>query len=133
MKCDKRRTPPAAFSRVVTVRTPCPIVVVIDPTAIVIWGPSPRLITNPRPAVWLAPGPIAMAVRRPIKIVVDDCYVGAPDPSVVLRVFPTAICVQFFCAPDVIVIVLIVVIQPLRQVAFAVVNPVVPSIVRRRR
>jgi hypothetical protein len=74
-----------------------------------------------------------MAVRRPIKIVVDDCYVRTPDPSIFLCVFPVAVRIQFFRAPDVIVIVLIVVIKALRQVAFSVVNPVVPKIVRPRR
>src|SRR6266700_4300450 len=85
---------------------PRPVIVVIDPAAIVIPRPSPRFITYPGPSVWWTPGPTAVTIGRPIVVVVDDYDIWPPDPAVFVCVGPTTIGIQIFCAPDVIIIVL---------------------------
>src|SRR5678815_4717013 len=118
------------MSVVVTARTPGPIVVVVNPAAVVVRSPAPWFIANPGPAVWPKPRPASITVRRPVVVIVDDCYVRAPDPAIVVSVRPVAVSIQIFRAPNSTVIVLSVVTHPLREVTFAIVNPVVPRIVR---
>src|SRR5215204_4722065 len=87
----ERRPPPASVTVVVTPRTPGPIVVVVDPTAVVIRRPTPGFIANPSPAIGPNPRPSAISIRRPVAVVVDDCDVGPPHPAVVVNVGPVAI------------------------------------------
>src|SRR5687767_3019487 len=109
MKGDERRTPPTAMPVILTARTPGPVVVIVDPAAVVIRGPTPGLITNPGPAIRRNPDPVSVAIRRPVVIVVDNRNVWPPDPAIVIGVGPVAISVKVFGAPDVVVVILRVV------------------------
>src|SRR2546426_11584565 len=90
---------------IVAVRTPGPVVVVIDPAAIMIRRPAPRFVADPGPSVRLTPDPGAKTIRRPVVVVIDDCYVRSPDPAVVVDVSPTAVSIEIFRTPNVGVIV----------------------------
>src|SRR5439155_22401479 len=57
-KSDQRRAPPASVAIVLAAGTPGPIVVVVDPAAVVIGSPAPGLITNPGPTVRRTPSPV---------------------------------------------------------------------------
>jgi hypothetical protein len=50
----------------------------------------------------------------------------SPDPAVVVCIYPIAISVEIFGAPEVVIVVLDVITKTLGQVALAIVNPVVP-------
>lgn len=71
MESDECRPPPTAMTIVSAARTPCPIVVVINPTTIVIRRPAPRFMAHPSPTVRRHPNPTAIAIRRPIAITLD--------------------------------------------------------------
>jgi hypothetical protein len=71
---------------------------------------------------------VPVTIRRPVVVIVDDGYVGPPDPAVVVYIGPVTISVQIFGAPNVVVVILSVVAHALGQVAFAIINPVVPRI-----
>lgn len=51
VKRYQRGPPPTAMPVIPAARTPRPVVVVIDPAAIMIRSPAPRLIPNPGPAI----------------------------------------------------------------------------------
>src|SRR5919205_4551347 len=89
---DERGPPPRAPVLVaVAARRPSPVVVHVDPAAVVIRSPAPIFVRDPGPAVRVAPDPTAVAVRRPVVVVVDDGRVRAPDVAVVARVLPVAV------------------------------------------
>jgi hypothetical protein len=111
-----------------TPRTPCPVVVVIDPTAIVIRRPTPRFVADPRPAVGINPAPAAITIRGPVVIVVNYSGVRTPNPTVVLRVDPIAVRIKILGAPNVVVVILGVVAKSLCQETFALGNPEVKRI-----
>ena len=105
-KRDERRPPPTAMPVITAARTPGPIVVVIDPAAVVIRRPAPRLVANPGPAVRRNPTPAAVTIGRPVIVVVDDRRVRTPDPTIVSRVSPVAVGIKVFGAPNVLVVIL---------------------------
>jgi hypothetical protein len=113
---------------VIATRAPGPIVVVIDPAAIVVRGPTPWLITNPRPAVWRTPGPVTITIRGPVVIVVNYGRMRSPDPTVVACICPIAISIEIFGAPNIAIVVLNVIAQSLSQIMLAFFHPVVPGI-----
>jgi hypothetical protein len=53
-----------------------------------------------------------------------------PDPAVIIRVSPIAVCIQIFSSPDVLVVILNVVSETLGQVALTIVDPLVNYIER---
>jgi len=64
----ERGPPPTAVTTVSVLRRPGPVIVDIDPTAVVIRRPSPGLVSDPRPAVRRTPRPATVAIWRPISI-----------------------------------------------------------------
>src|SRR5262245_2382722 len=62
------RTPPTPITLKLTAGTPGPVTVVIDPAAVVIRRPTPRLISHPGPAVRRTPDPMAVTIWRPIAV-----------------------------------------------------------------
>jgi hypothetical protein len=128
VECYERRAPPTAVAIVITSGTPRPIVVVIDPTAVVIRSPAPWFRAHPRPAVWLDPAPSSITIRGPVVVDIDYGCVRSPNPAVVVDVSPVAICVEVFSAPHVIVVILNVIMQTFGQESLATINPVVPRI-----
>ena len=122
--------PPAVIAEVGTARTPCPVPVVIHPSAVVIWRPAPRFITHPGPTIRRTPHPVTITIRRPITVNVNRGRMRSPDPAVVGRVSPIAVCVEVFGTPNVFIIVLGVVTKTLSKVTLAVVYPFVDCVAR---
>src|SRR6185369_2703365 len=108
--------------------TPGPIVVVVNPTAVVIRRPTPGLLAHPGPTVRRNPNPAAIAIRSPIVIVVYDSDVRAPNPAVVVNVGPIAVGVEIFSAPNIAVVILNVVTKALGQVLLAFLYKSIPGI-----
>jgi hypothetical protein len=127
--CHQRRSPPTAIPVITTAWTPCPGVVVINPSAVVIRSPTPGFIANPRPAVRWTPHPIPITVRGPTVVAVDEGRMRTPDPTILIRVRPLTIRVEIFAAPDKLVVVLSVVSQTFRKKVFTIENPFVPVII----
>src|SRR5215213_884095 len=128
---DERRTPPGTPVLVaVAARCPAPAVVVIDPATIVIRSPAPRLVANPRPSIRRTPSPVAVAVRCPVVIVIDDGRARTPDPAVIIRIRPVAISVQLFRAPHFLIVVAVtpIVVELRDEDALAFIHPRVPRI-----
>lgn len=111
-----------------TVRYPRPVVVDIDPAAVVIRRPAPRFVADPRPAVRRTPRPMPIAIRSPVSVSGQHSSTWPPDPAKLVAVVPIAVGVQIFCAPDVFVVVLDVVLQTLREITLAIVYPIVDRI-----
>lgn len=65
------RRPPTASPPVITIRRPRPSSVVIDPAAVMIRRPAPRFVVHPNPAVRRNPAPLAVTIRRPVRICTD--------------------------------------------------------------
>ena len=126
----ERRSPPTMISKVSTARTPGPVAAVIYPTSVVVRRPTPRLVTDPGPAIRGTPHPVTITIRRPIRIDVDDGIMRSPDPTVVRRVRPITIRVEIFSAPDITVVILCVVTKSFREIALAIIDPLVPRIRR---
>jgi hypothetical protein len=124
----QRRTPPTAVPVVTAARTPSPVVVVVNPAAVVIGRPSPWFITHPSPPIWRTPDPIPISVGRPIVVSTDRVWVWSPNPSIIGGVHPSAVGVQIFSAPDVRVVILRVVAHPVRKISLTIFNPVVPEV-----
>jgi len=122
--------PPAVIVEEGTARTPCPVTVVIHPSAVVIWCPAPRFISHPGPTIRRTPHPVTITIRRPIAVDVNRVRLRSPDPAVVGRVSPIAVCVEIFGAPNVFIIVLGVVTKTLGQVTLAIVHPFVDCVAR---
>src|SRR6185369_3569232 len=53
-----------------------------------------------------------------------------PNPAIVICVCPVTVCVEIFCSPDVLVVILNVVAQTLREETFTLAHPVVDRIMR---
>src|SRR5690242_12774948 len=102
-KRDERGSPPTAVSIKAAARTPSPVVVVVHPTPVVIRRPTPWLIPNPCPTVRRTPLPISITIRDPIAVTGDRTRVRTPDPTVIARMYPIAVRVEVFGAPDVLV------------------------------
>src|SRR5438445_10408975 len=115
-------------------RAPGPIVVVINPAAVVIRRPTPWLLSHPGPAVWRAPRPVPVAIRRPVVVVVDYGNLRPPDPAIIVGVNPITISIQFFRAPDIGIVIpnAVIVSQASGQLCFATGYPIVPAVFRRR-
>jgi hypothetical protein len=126
----KRGSPPTVIAEVRTPRTPCPVTVVIHPSSIVIWRPSPGFITHPGPTIRRTPYPVTVSIWRPINVDVNGARVRSPDPAVVGRVSPIAVCIEILCTPNVVIIVLGVVAKALSQITLAVVYPFVNCVAR---
>jgi len=120
----ERGSPPAVIAEVGTPRTPRPVTVVIHPSSVVIWRPSPGFITHPGPTIRRTPYPVTISIWRPINVV-DGARMRSPDPAVVGRVTPIAVCIEILGAPNVFIIVLGVVAKSLSQITLAVVYPFV--------
>ena len=88
--------------------------------------PSPRAHSLPRSSRKAAPGPAAVAIRRPVVVVVDNRSMRTPDPAVVVRVGPVAIGIEIFRTPNVVIVVLNIVAKTLGQVSFATRQPSCP-------
>src|SRR6476659_1039839 len=124
----QRRSPPAAVTVVLTTRAPCPVVVVVDPTAVVIRCPAPRFLAHPGPAIRRNPGPVTITIWGPVVVAVDCGRARMPNPAVVGRVGPVAIGIQIFTTPNVTVVVLRVITQSLGQITLAFLDPVIPGV-----
>ena len=129
MEGDERWTPPAATPVIMATRAPRPVVVVIDPASVMIRSPTPRFIPNPGPTVRRTPGPATVAVWRPVVIVVDDCDVGTPNPTVLVCILPVAVSVEILCPPDVVVVILRIVAKNLRKISLTIFDPAIPGII----
>lgn len=90
---DESGTPPCSVIIIaVAARRPAPTVVVIDPATIMVRRPAPRLVADPSPSVRRTPDPVAVAIGRPVVIVVDDRHVRTPYPAVICtRINPIAV------------------------------------------
>jgi len=129
-KRDQRRTPPTAIVIKLAARTPSPVTVDINPTTVVIRRPAPWLVTNPRPAIRRTPGPLTVTIRRPIVIHADRAWERTPDPTVVVGLDPIAVSLEILAAPNILVVVLVVVLQSLREIPLAFHDPVIDFIGR---
>jgi hypothetical protein len=98
--------PPTMVPVKLATRTPSPSAVVVDPTSIVIRGPTPWFISNPGPAEWRTPRPVSVAIGCPIVIKVYDSLMWPPDPTVVFGVIPITVAVEIFSAPNIFIKVL---------------------------
>jgi hypothetical protein len=127
---DQRRTPPTAVVVELAARAPRPVTVEVNPTAVVIRRPAPRLVANPRPAIRRTPGPLPVTIRRPIAVDADRAGKRTPDPTVVVSLDPIAIGLEILAAPNVFVVILVVVLQSLREIAFAFRDPII-DLIRR--
>src|SRR5258706_7889755 len=125
---DQRGPPPTAMTVILAARTPGPIVVVVNPAAVVIRSPAPGLLAHPGPTIRRNPVPIPIPIWSPIVVTVDCAGLRMPDPAIVFGVSPIAIGIQVFATPNITIVILSVVTQPLRQVTLAFLNPVVPGI-----
>src|ERR1035438_5182194 len=61
----------------------------VEPTAVVIRRPAPRLVADPSPAIPVRPSPLTRAIRRPA-----DGLIRLPNVAIVGSVRPSAILVQ---------------------------------------
>src|SRR6185312_63905 len=124
------RSPPTRA--VIPVRTPRPIIIVVNPSSPVIRLPAPGLIANPRPPIRRDPGPMTVAIWSPVIIVVNDGDARSPNPSVIICVNPAAIGIEIFTAPNRIVVIthVVVVLEPGGEISFSLNDPVIPTVFR---
>src|SRR5215213_7177204 len=127
-KRNERGTPPAPLLVEPAARRPGPIIVVVNPTTVVIRRPAPRLITNPRPTVRRTPRPMTVAIWRPIAVGVDGARTRPPDPAVVVRVSPVAVRVEIFGAQDVFVEILHISLLKLCVILLALFYPIIDGV-----
>jgi hypothetical protein len=119
-KAHQRRTP--AIRRVIRARVPAPTVIgMMEPAAIVIRGPTPRLVANPAPAIVVEPDPAAIAVRSPA-----DGYARKPAAAVSGNVIPTAVAIEIVRSGNAAIDILIAFRLP--ELAVAALIPAVPII-----
>ena len=59
---------------------------------------------------------MAIAIRSPVREGADRCRMRPPDPTEIVRVGPIAVSVEILCAPNVLVVILDVVPESLREV-----------------
>src|SRR5437588_53434 len=72
-----------------------PVTRSIEPAAVMVRRPTPRVVAHPAPAIPIEPRPTAMPVRCPVD---TDRHRRAPHMSIRRNVDPSAIRVQFFGA-----------------------------------
>lgn len=65
---DQCRPPDTSAVSVMAVRRPVPVIVVPDPSAVMVCCPSPRFVIYPCPAVRSYPAPFTVTIRRPVRI-----------------------------------------------------------------
>ena len=68
---------------------------------------------------------MTVSIRRPVAERVDHTRVRTPDPTVFTRVAPFAVTIEIFCAPNVFVVVLVCLSEPLREITLAIADPLV--------
>jgi hypothetical protein len=124
----QRRPPPTAMPVILATRTPGPGVVVVNPASVVIRSPTPRLLAYPCPTIRRDPGPITITIGGPVNVAVDGGRSRMPDPAVISRVSPVAIDIKIFTTPNVSIVILRVITQPLCQVTLAFLHPEIPRI-----
>src|SRR6476620_4104650 len=127
---NERGSPPAMTAEVCTARTPGPVAAVIDPTSVVIWRPAPWFIPHPGPTIRRTPHPVTVTIRCPINVAVDGARMWSPDPPVIACVSPIAVRIEIFGTPNVFIIVLGVIAEPLSQITLTVVYPFVNCVDR---
>ncbi len=71
---------------------------------------------------------MTVAIRRPVAEGVDYACVWPPNPAVVVGVGPLAIRIQVFSAPNVLVEILRVVTETLREILLALTYPLVEGV-----
>lgn len=71
---------------------------------------------------------MTITIWRPVAVAADRARKRTPDVAVIVRLDPVAIGGEIFAAPNVLVVILIVVLESLREVALAVSNPIVNRI-----
>lgn len=124
----QRRPPPGRA--IIAVRTPRPIVVIVNPSTPVIRRPTPRFIADPRPSIRRYPRPMTVTIRGPVAVGIYDRDARSPDPAVIVGVNPATIRVEIFPAPNGIVVIphVIVILETSGEVAFAIDDPVIPAV-----
>ena len=127
----ERGPPPTAVTRVSVARRPGPVVINIDPTAVVIRRPSPWLVSDPRPPVRRTPGPTTVTIRCPISVAADHRCMRTPDPAVLVSLGPIAIGFELFRAPRRFIEIPDIVLVSLGQVLFATADPGIDRVARR--
>src|SRR5579862_7011129 len=84
----QRRAP--VVVRIDRSRPPAPAIACApEPAAVMVWRPAPWVIAHPGPAIPVFPNPPAITIRGPI-----GAYCGAPNRTVVGRVYPPAVGIQ---------------------------------------
>lgn len=73
---------------------------------------------------------MSVSIRRPVAKTTDRCAPWPPDPAKVVGIIPIAIGIEIFCAPNVFVEILDVVLESLRQKLLTLANPIVNRITR---
>ena len=73
---------------------------------------------------------MTISVWRPAAECVDYARVRPPHPTVFTRVAPTAIVVQIFSAPNILVDVFIRVAEPFGEITLTIANPLVNCVTR---
>jgi hypothetical protein len=71
---------------------------------------------------------LPVSIRRPIVVDADRARERTPDPTVIVGLDPIAVSLEILAAPNVFVVVLVVILQSLCKVALALPNPVIDLI-----
>jgi hypothetical protein len=69
-----------------------------------------------------------VSIRRPVVENIDRDGARSPDPAKIVSVIPVAVSIEIFCAPNVLIEILDVVFEFLRQIFLALAHPIVNSI-----
>ncbi len=118
--------PVVAIVRTASARPPAPAMSRrMEPTAVMVRSPTPRVVAHPAPAIPVDPGPTTVAVRRPI-----HHHLRTPHPAVVVDADPGAVAVQVLGAVNVVTHILIG--AGALQILVAPRIPVVPIVGARR-
>jgi hypothetical protein len=72
---------------------------------------------------------MAITIRCPIVEGADRGGVRSPDPAKIVGVGPITISVEILCAPNVLVVILDVVLESLRQILLTLADPIVIRVV----
>src|SRR4029077_20968940 len=86
---DKRRRPNRTIAYKHRARPPAPVVLIVEPAAIVIRRPAPGLVGNPSPAVIRFPHPPSRLIRGP-----GSLLIRRPDVAIARDIYPVAIGVK---------------------------------------
>ena len=106
---DKGRIPPTAAGSILAIRSPIPGAVIINPPAVVIRGPTPRLVVHPRPAKRRNPTPVAVTIWRPVGILACRAAIRSPDIPVFAGVNPFTVIVEVIGTVYVTVVIFVVI------------------------